>query len=93
MIRAVLDKHKGWVYYYMPVQNGMGRPSLDFIGCAAGLMFAIEAKAPPKSVTKRQQLTINEMESAGAQVFVVKDKDSLAEFEAWLGSVQAKRER
>ena len=62
---------KGYpVYWHMPVQNGMGKPSLDFIGCVKGQFFAIETKAPGKKPTERQQGTIAEMQKAGAHVFV-----------------------
>ena len=58
-------------YYHMPVQSGMGAPTLDFVGCYKGFFFAIEAKAPGKKPTARQKLTIKEMEAAGAGVFVI----------------------
>ena len=28
------------VYYHMPVQNGMGAPTLDFVGCVGGRYWA-----------------------------------------------------
>ncbi len=58
------------VYYHMPVQNGMGKPTLDFIGCIKGQFFAIETKAPGKKPTERQEGTIEDMRKAGAHVFV-----------------------
>ena len=58
------------LYYHMPVQNGMGKPTLDFIGCINGEFFAIETKAPGKKPTERQQSTIDEMCRAGAHVMV-----------------------
>jgi len=58
------------VYYHMPVQNGMGKPTLDFIGCIKGQFFAIETKAPGKKPTERQEGTIADMRKAGANVFV-----------------------
>ena len=62
---------KGYpLYYHMPVQNGMGKPTLDFVGCIAGKFFAIETKASGKKPTERQQGTIEEMQKAGANVFV-----------------------
>ena len=86
-IKKLLDKYKGPVYYHMPVQNGMGRPTLDFIGWAAGVAFAIEAKAPDGRLTKRQRLTITEMADAGCNVFVIKDQFSLDHFNVWLDMV------
>jgi hypothetical protein len=62
---------KGYpVYYHMPVQNGMGKPTLDFVGCIKGQFFAIETKAPGKKPTERQEATIMEMHKAGAHVIV-----------------------
>ena len=62
---------KGYpVYYHMPVQNGMGKPALDFVGCIKGQFFAIETKAPGKKPTERQLATIADMQAAGAHVFV-----------------------
>lgn len=58
-------------YYHMPVQNGMGKPTLDFVGCLSGLFFAIETKAEGGKLTLRQEETIKEMRAAGAAVFVV----------------------
>lgn len=62
---------KGYpVYYHMPVQNGMGKPTLDFVGCIGGKFFAIETKAPGKKPTERQESTILDMQRAGGNVFV-----------------------
>ena len=63
-------------YWHMPVQNGMGRPSLDFNGCYKGMFFAIETKAPGKEPTPRQLITIREIEQAGGLVFVIDSVDA-----------------
>lgn len=70
-IKKLLDGYPGLVYYHMPVQNGMGRPTLDFVGCCAAHYFAIEAKSPGKIPTPRQKLTIETMEKSKAAVFVI----------------------
>lgn len=72
------------IYYHMPVQNGMGAPTLDFICCIRGYFLAIETKAPGKKPTPRQLLTIAEMEKSGAFVYVVSDEDTLSRLEAFL---------
>jgi hypothetical protein len=59
------------VYAHWPVQNGMGSPTLDCIGCAWGFYFAIETKAPFKKPTARQDLTIGRIKEAGGVTFVV----------------------
>ena len=58
-------------YYHMPVQNGMGAPTLDFVGCYRGMFFAIETKAPKKKMTPRQLITQAKMEAADGKVFMV----------------------
>lgn len=80
-----LLKERG-AYYHMPVQNGMGKPSLDFVGCYRGKFFAIETKAAGKKPTLRQQATIAEMEAAGAAVFVVAGDFGMDELRWWLGA-------
>ena len=59
-------------YYFMPVQNGYGKSSLDFLVCHAGCFYGLEAKR--RGVTKpsaRQALTMAEMRKAGAKTYVV----------------------
>lgn len=68
-VRALFKKYRA--YYHSPVQNGMGKPGLDFHCCVNGLAFFVEAKAPGKHPTPRQQLTMRDMLAAGAKVFVV----------------------
>lgn len=71
-------------YYHMPVQNGMGRPSLDFVGCHQGRFFAIEAKAGAKQPTPRQVNTATEMQRAGGKTFVINEQTGTHELELWL---------
>ncbi len=68
-IKRILNRADA--YYFMPVQTGYGMPTLDFLCFHLGAGFAIEAKAPGKKPTKRQEAIIHEMEYAGAQVFVI----------------------
>jgi hypothetical protein len=72
------------VYYHMPVMNGMGSPTLDFIACAWGFYFAIETKGPKEWPTDRQKITMKEISEAGGFVFVVRDDASLMLLEAYL---------
>lgn len=58
-------------YYFMAVQTGYGSPTLDYLGSSRGRAFAIEAKAPGKSPTKRQMAIIGQMVGAGMKVFVI----------------------
>lgn len=74
------------VYYHMPVPGGYGDSTLDYVGCAAGKFFGIEAKAPGKAPTKLQELTLNRMQRAGGATFVIDDVKSpeLDRLEAFL---------
>ena len=64
-------------YYHMPVQNGMGSPTLDYVGCINGYFFAIEAKSEVGTLTARQELTIEAMKRAGALVLVIRSVDDV----------------
>ena len=60
------------VYYFMPVQTGYGRSSVDFLCCDKGIFFAIETKRPGvNKPTTRQSLVMQEMRKAGATTYVV----------------------
>lgn len=84
-VKKVLKKFG--VYWHMPVQNGMGAPSLDFICCVKGKYFAVETKAPGKKPTPRQELTIEQIQRSGGKCFVVDGDVSL--LEQWLAEVAA----
>lgn len=80
-VKARVDKilkAANCAYWHKAVLNGMGTPTLDYTGCSYGRYFAIETKAFGEVPTKRQQLTIAQMEAAGATVFVIigADKDN-----------------
>jgi hypothetical protein len=80
-VKTLLKQHGA--YWHCPVQNGMGKPALDFMHVLVrGRPCAIETKAPGKKPTARQLLTIAEIEAAGGLVFVI-DGDT-SELEEWL---------
>lgn len=84
-IKRVLRRHKA--YYFMPVQNGMGAPSLDFLVCHRGHWIGIEAKAPGKKPTKRQEITMQQMRNAGGICLVVDGDQTLRVLDVWLTAV------
>lgn len=90
-ISAVLKSYAPQVYYYMSVPTGYGRSTLDYVGFACGLGFAIEAKAPGEKPTARQRAVIEEIEAAGAPVFVIHNHAELAILEAWLSTLMEAR--
>jgi hypothetical protein len=71
-------------YYHMAVTNGMGEPTLDFIGCYRGKFFAIETKAHNKQMTDRQALTAQVMREAGGAVFIINDETGVEPLKQWL---------
>lgn len=71
-------------YYHMVVTNGMGAPTLDFIGCYLGRFFAIETKAGSKQMTDRQELTAQVMREAGGTVFLINDETGVEPLKHWL---------
>jgi hypothetical protein len=84
MVKKVLVTHHA--YYHMPVINGMGAPSLDFVCCHEGRYFAIETKAPGKKLTPRQEGTVKNILAAGGQVFVIDGEgEQLDRLKAFLG--------
>lgn len=75
-VKRALEKLPS-VYRFMPVQNGMGAPGLDFYLCIGGLFVAIETKVPGKPLTARQLTTAQEIASAGGLVFVIRNDDDI----------------
>lgn len=81
-VKKLLAEHGA--YYHMPVQNGMGKPSLDFVGCHRGRFFAIETKAGNKGMTPRQETTAQEMVVTGGAVFLINEVHGLSTLQDWL---------
>ena len=81
-VRELLKTHGA--YWHCPVQNGMGKPSLDFVGCHRGRYFAVETKAEGKKMTKRQEATAEEIITAGGRVFEVVGTAGIAALQHWL---------
>lgn len=72
-------KERG-IWYYMPVQNGMGVVGVpDFICCWNGRFLAIETKAPGKraNTTANQDNQIMGIHKAGGSAIVVDDVSQL----------------
>lgn len=82
LVKKLLDTYGASQYRFMPVQNGMGEATLDFLCCFNGRFFAIETKAPGKHLTLRQQGIVDKMHAAGAKVFII--DGGISELETWL---------
>lgn len=82
-VKTILRARQG-TYFFMPVQNGMGAPSVDFLGCNAGRFFAIETKAPGKKPTKLQERTLELIRTSGGKCFIIDSAESASELMEWL---------
>lgn len=89
IVKQILDGYAPWVYYRMPVTNGMGVPGLDFYGSCCGLHFEIETKAKGDDLTPRQKITTGEVEASMGKVFVIRSTDPVefAYLRLWLAAV------
>jgi len=68
------------IWYYMPVQNGMGTVGIpDIIACWKGRFLAIETKAPGKrsNTTPNQERVLAEIAAHGGMQIVVDDPEQL----------------
>lgn len=78
-VKAKVKRAIAQHYRFMPVQNGMGAPGLDFFCCICGLFVAIETKVPGKKLTERQQITAQEIAKSGGLVFVIRDDQDITD--------------
>jgi hypothetical protein len=89
-VRKRLAECSAPVYLFMPVQNGMGEATLDFIGCIGGKFFGVETKAGYGGMTPRQLHTAMRMREAGAAVFLLNENpEGWHDFDFWLASMAA----
>lgn len=75
-VKNILSQCGDDIYYFWPVQTGMGSRTLDCLGAHKGAAFSIETKAPGKHPTEIQELVIEEMERAGMTVFVIGERET-----------------
>jgi hypothetical protein len=84
-IKKILDKHEAW--FFMPVQNGMGKVGIpDFVCCYKGHFLGIEAKAPGKmhQTTPNQDKIRDEIEAHSGSYIVIDDPQMLDD---WITSI------
>lgn len=77
-VKKVLKKYG--VYWFCPVQNGMGVVGTpDFLCCVEGKFLAIETKAPGKvkNTTPNQDARISEIRSSKGIAIVVDNADDV----------------
>lgn len=93
LIDRTLNNYKPDLWYHKPVQNGMGKPCLDYHGLFHGEYFGIEAKAPGERPTPRQRITMDEIERAGGHTFVIDGDSGVYALEKWLEQVRSRQHR
>lgn len=80
-VRKLLKERRIW--YYQPVQNGMGVVGIpDFVCCWNGRFLGIETKAPGKrsDTTANQKRVLQEIADHGGFSIVVDDIEQLKQF-------------
>lgn len=90
LVKKLLDSYSPAVWYFMPVQRGLGckRGVPDFVGVCNGRFFSVETKAPGKKPTQLQWYMMGLIGKAGGKAFVVDNTESLSTLERWLGSIE-----
>ena len=83
-IKKVLDEMG--CYYFMPVQMGLGKRTLDFLVCYRGSFFGIEAKAPGSKPTLLQKRCMHEITLAGGSCTTVDSVDCANHLKIWMNS-------
>ena len=86
-IKTLLDEYETKIYYYMPVPSGYGAATVDYLGCANGVFFGIEAKAPGGHPTPRQRAVLVQIEMAGGRGFVIDSEAGVLMLRTWLDEV------
>ena len=82
-IKALLKSYSPKVTFYRPVPSRYGGRSVDYIGCACGFAFYIEAKRPGRVMTPLQRQFMLDQEAAGAATFLIDDLE-LETLQEWL---------
>lgn len=85
MISRVLNKHHAW--QFMPVPTGFQTKTVDFFACCHGQFIAIEAKAPGKTATGRQEYVLQLIRDAGGLTFVVSNEAEVAQLDKALSEL------
>ena len=86
-VSATLRGYGDAVWFHMPVPTGRGAATLDYLGYARSIGFAVEAKRPGGRLSERQKGTVERLEAAGVKVFVIDGPPGLSELDEWLTTV------
>ena len=70
-------------YWFMPVQTGWGRQTVDILACIDGTFWAIEVKRDGKMPTARQTAVLNQIRAAGGKTTWGTAVRIVGEIEKW----------
>lgn len=85
-VRTIL-KARG-LYWFMPVQTGYGKRTLDILVCAYGFFLAIETKKPGDDMSPFQDFIAAEMRSSNGLAMCVNGAEDIAELVKLLDALQ-----
>lgn len=90
-VKRILNTGGAAMWYFMPVQTGRGKKTIDFIGFFHGQGFGIETKAPGERPTEYQDDDIRLMQDAKCTVFVIDGTDDYpySNLERWMKQVNS----
>lgn len=92
-ITTLLKSYGPACYFFMPVQIGYGKRTLDYLGSMRGWFFAIEAKASPEAkLTRLQDAVMGEIIKSNGLVFIVYDDATLRTLKSTLDVIYHGRE-
>jgi len=89
-VKKILASFGDRIDGFWPVPSGYGESHLDYIGCASGVFFCVETKAPGKKPTPRQLERQRRVELAGGKVFVIDGTwktDTYESLRQWLARI------
>lgn len=86
-LKKMLDTFNGDAYVFMPVQNGYGASTIDYLMCFRGLFIGIETKRPGGAPTPRQEMVMEDIRKAGGSTFVVSCDEEVQTLEQFLHTV------
>ena len=70
-LKEQIKKHLATLgaYFFMPVQTGYGKRTIDVLACLSGRFLGIEAKAPGKKPNGQQEACMQDIVEAGGVAF------------------------
>lgn len=94
-IKDVLKKYAPQLWYYMPVQNGMGVTGIpDFVVCYRGQFIGVEAKKPGRRGEANEGLSGQQVRirkyiiESGGRYFKIDDEETVEDLDYYLSQCE-----